>query len=211
MRKFIGIGIFFLLVSSLFIQFYGTPWGIIQAKKDSVHYLESKYGEAFHVKRPKVWIMDRTFHAEASPVARPELIFIVGTEQGEEGIQDNYFWESWRYEGLRDVTAIAAPYYEAKKIFVELYNPSPPIYNADLYAYEKYNQLDVIINLQNKKLTSKEKENTKIYQILMTIVQQEIPINTFNIWFENEKFRINKTELLQLRKEADLLTYWASI
>ncbi|MEK4426134.1 hypothetical protein [Solibacillus sp. FSL K6-1523] len=210
MRKFIGIGLIFLIVSFVFIIFYGTPWGNIQAKREFTSFLENKYDEPFHLKTPLFWIMDGNFHAEASPVARPDLIFIVGTEQGEEGIQDNYFWESWRYEGHRDVTAIVAPYYGAKNIFVNLYNPSPPTDDADLYAYEKYNLLDITIDLQENPITSKEEVNTKIYQILVAIKQQEIPINDFSIWFKNGQFRINQTELLELHKKADLHSYWAT-
>ncbi|ATP41003.1 hypothetical protein CSE16_13590 [Solibacillus sp. R5-41] len=210
MRKFIGIGLIFFIVSFVYMLFYGTPWGNVQAKREIVHYLENKYGEPFHVKQPRFWIMDGNFHAEASPAARPDLIFIVGTEQGEEGIQDSYLRESWRYEGHRDVAAIVTPYYKAKKIFVELYNPSPPIDNADLYAYEKYRQLDIIIDLQKTSIASKQEENMKIYQVLMAIVQQEIPIKNLSFWFKNGLFRINKTELLQLRNETELFTYWVS-
>ena len=92
LRKFILITSCVLFCWLLFVYVFGTPWPwkLVQAKQESTEYLQEKYHEEFEVKWPRFWIMDGTFHAEASPKAGPHIVFSVGTEQGEEGIQDNY-------------------------------------------------------------------------------------------------------------------------
>ncbi|MER1985130.1 MAG: hypothetical protein ABS948_04475 [Solibacillus sp.] len=87
-RKAIGIGLILMVGWLVFIYFFGTPfpWKLLQAKQDSIAYLEERYDEPFTVGMPRFWIMDGTFHAKASPKAIPNLVFSVGTEQGKDGI-----------------------------------------------------------------------------------------------------------------------------
>ena len=65
---------------------FGLPWKFYEAHQESKAYLQDKYQEAFKVRMPRFWIMDGKYYAEASPVAKPDLMFSVGTDQLEEGI-----------------------------------------------------------------------------------------------------------------------------
>lgn len=53
MRKVAGMVLLTLLISVVFFAIYGIPRGMIQAQKESKHYLEDKYDEVFQVKMPR--------------------------------------------------------------------------------------------------------------------------------------------------------------
>ncbi|MER2106888.1 MAG: hypothetical protein ABS949_08100 [Solibacillus sp.] len=90
--KIVAVLLSCVLAWLLFMQFFGTPWPwkLWTVKHELTIYLEEKYGEPFIVGIPQFALIGGDFHAEASPKARPELVFIVGKEQGEHGIQDSY-------------------------------------------------------------------------------------------------------------------------
>lgn len=209
-ERTLAIGLCLAIISGFFFVYWGTPWGIIKAKKESTIYLEATYGEEFHVKIPKFWIMDGTLHAEASPLARPELIFVVGTEQRQEGITDSYVWESWRYEGKRAVEEIVTPHYKKENVHVEIDHPTYQTDSIDLYAYQDYTKLSVIIDVRTTTLEEKLEETVIIFQLLTQLARQEIPLKSFSVWFENEWLSIEEAELLQLQSEEELLAYWES-
>lgn len=207
MQNWKVLGLFIIAISVLFMIVYGTPWAVVKAQRESNLFLEERYGESFKVGLPRFWIMDGNYHAEAYPVARPDVKFSVGTEQGEEGIQDNYVWMSWRYEGKQAITDITSKYYDSKNVFIEV-DPTPRTGNTELYAFEKHTNLEVIISLNNEMLTSKAKETSKIHQILMEIRDKEIPIKNLVVGFNDEVFRINVSELTPMKSEEELMGYW---
>ncbi len=198
--------VFFLFCVSLF--FYGTPWGNLQAKKEFKTYLEEKYDEPFKVKTPLFWVMDQHYHAAAFPIARPEAVFNVGTEQGEVGIQDNYVWHSWRYEAEQDVKEIASKYYPDKKVFVDIDLKGAPKKDANVYDYKQYTPVIVNIDLRNESVIPKENGETAIFELLMEMKQQQIPIKSFSIWVDNKSLKINQTEISKVQNESDLFQYW---
>lgn len=198
--KLIGIGLIALLVWGAVAFFIGTPWPwkLWTAKQESAAYLEAKYGEPFTVGMPSFWIMDGNYHAQASPKSHPLLIFYVGTEQGAEGIQDNY--ESTRKQYVIEQTTewlIGQEFSEeamtvAVHAEVGLSGQSGYEYVLYITLYEREQSLQQI--------------NSRLYQLIPQL--QKMPVNEVKISlrYKDKKLELWRDE--QVGSEEELLGLW---
>jgi hypothetical protein len=205
-----NLKVFLLLVGAAFVLFaftFGMPWSVYRAHNESKTYLEQTYGEAFNVGIPRFWIMDGNYHAEASPTARPDLNFSVGTEQGTDGITDNYVFNSWRYEGKKAIEPIFSPYYDSKQIYVDI-TTVPNSGEMELYAFRAHTSLDIIIAARKVKMASITEESKKIFDMIMKLNEQQIPVGSLNIRYETKNISLKGTQLKQIENAEQLQEYW---
>ncbi|MER2000709.1 MAG: hypothetical protein ABS882_13125 [Lysinibacillus sp.] len=211
MKKYLVIPLSLLTFALISLFFFGSPWPwkVLEAKHESTAYLEAKYNEQFDVKMPRFWIMDGNFHAEASPVEQPEIIFSVGTEQGEDGIQDNYVLNAWHYEGKKIIAESFSPFYDAKNIAVDIdminMQSNDPQLNKEAATFT------ITIELEDEELTAVEQESRNIYKGLTALKANDFQVAHFNVYYKNGMLNLDYLELNGLGSVEELVDLMSRI
>ena len=93
-------------------------------------------------------------------------------------------------------------------MFVGIDLKGAPKKDANVYDYKQYTPVIVNIDLRNESVIPKENGETAIFELLMEMKQQQIPIKSFSIWVDNKSLKINQTEISKVQNESDLFQYW---